>query len=182
VQIGIRRLHVRPRQPGRRRTGRPGRHLPCSGRHAGGPIFLVGSWNILDAPTDAPAGHRIIRFAARAERALTLGPSSRERGEDEGHGTEPTLTDQRDAILVAGARLKVTLMERNGERTIEIEGNQTGLRALALICSGLADLTPEELLTPANHYHLDEQFWGTEPGSVPLTVCRRELGWPEASD
>jgi hypothetical protein len=44
------------------------------------------------------------------------------------------------------------------------------LRALAAICSGLADLSDEQLNTPASHYHLDESFWGTEKESVPLMV------------
>ena len=48
------------------------------------------------------------------------------------------------------------------------------------ICSGLAELSPEQLLTPANHYHLDEDFWGTEKGSIPLSVYCREEGWPES--
>jgi hypothetical protein len=42
-------------------------------------------------------------------------------------------------------------------------------------------LTNEELLTPANHYHLDENFWGTDKGSLPLTICCSEDGWPEPS-
>jgi hypothetical protein len=92
------------------------------------------------------------------------------------------LPEQRDTILAPGARLKVTLNERNGSRKIEIDGNRNGLRALAAICSGLAELTTEELLTPANHYHLDENFWGTERGSIPLTVSCHEGGWPETSD
>jgi hypothetical protein len=76
----------------------------------------------------------------------------------------------------------VTLKQPNGTNEIDIEGNQTGLRALAAICAGLAELTPEQLLTPANHYHLDEHFWGTEPESTPLTVYRSESGWPDASE
>lgn len=92
------------------------------------------------------------------------------------------LSDRRDTILASGARLLVTLKEGNGWAEIQIQGNQTGLRALAAICAGLAELTPEQLLTPANHYHLDEHFWGTEPGSTPLTVARRENGWPDASE
>ena len=84
------------------------------------------------------------------------------------------LPERRDTILARGARLRVTL--KDGE--IEIVGNRTGLNALAAICSGLAELTAEELRTPANHYHLDVDFWGTEPGSVPLTVLCREDGWP----
>ena len=92
------------------------------------------------------------------------------------------LPERRDTILAPGARLKVTLNDRNGSRAIEIEGNRIGLHALAAICSGLAELTTEELLTPANHYHLDEVFWGTERGSIPMTVYCREDGWPDSSD
>ena len=84
------------------------------------------------------------------------------------------LPEHRDAALAAGARLSVT---QNGRGEIQIVGNRVGLRALAAICTGLATLTPEELQTPANHYHLDEDFWGTEKGSVPLTVSCREDGW-----
>lgn len=92
------------------------------------------------------------------------------------------LPDRNDTILATGARLMVTLKERHGTTEIDIEGNQMGLRALAAICAGLAELTPDQLLTPANHYHLDEHFWGTEPGSTPLTVWRRDSGWPDASE
>ena len=86
------------------------------------------------------------------------------------------LPEHRDAILAAGARLSVVVKER-GE--IEIAGNRIGLRALAAICAGLAALTAEELETPANHYHMDEDFWGTEKGSTPLTLRCRESGWPD---
>jgi hypothetical protein len=55
------------------------------------------------------------------------------------------------------AHLKVRLNESRGI-DIEIIGNRDGLRALAAICSGLADLSDEQLNTPANHYHLDESF------------------------
>ena len=89
------------------------------------------------------------------------------------------LPERRDEVLAPGARLQVTLNERSGTCEVEIEGNRKGLRSLAAICSGLAELTQEQLLTPANHYHLDEHFWGTEKGSVPLTVLCREDGWPE---
>lgn len=89
------------------------------------------------------------------------------------------LPERRDEILAPGARLQITLNERGGAREVEIKGNRKGLAALAAICSGLADLTTEELRTPANHYHLDENFWGTEKGSVPLIVRRREDGWLE---
>jgi len=91
------------------------------------------------------------------------------------------LFEKSDEILAKGARLQMTLTEKHGAHEIEIVGNRTGLRAFAAICTGLADLTPEALLTPANHYHLDEAFWGTEPGSTPLIVCCRETDWPEAS-
>ena len=87
------------------------------------------------------------------------------------------LPARRDSILVPGARLKVTLKESDGAREIQIEGNRNGLHALAAICSGLAELTTEELLTPANHYHLDEDFWGTEQDSIPMTVYCHEGGW-----
>jgi hypothetical protein len=68
------------------------------------------------------------------------------------------LPEGRDVILATGARLRVTINEREASRDIEIVGNRKGLRALAAICFGLADLTDHELLTPANHYHLDENF------------------------
>ena len=84
------------------------------------------------------------------------------------------LPEHKDAILAAGARLSVKV---DGRGEIQIAGNRAGLRALAAICTGLATLSPEELQTPASHYHLDEDFWGTEKGSVPLTVLRREEGW-----
>ena len=91
------------------------------------------------------------------------------------------LPERKDEILASGARLQITLKERGGTHELQIEGNRKGLKSLAAICSGLADLTHEQLLTPANHYHLDEYFWGTEKGSVPLTVLCREDGWPESS-
>ena len=66
------------------------------------------------------------------------------------------LPDRKGEILAPGARLQITLKERGSTHEVEIVGNRTGLQALAAICSGLAELTPEQLLTPANHYHLDE--------------------------
>ena len=84
------------------------------------------------------------------------------------------LPERRDTSLARGARLEITLKEGG----IEINGNRKGLNALAAICSGLAELTAEDLRTPANHYHLNEDFWGTEPGSIPLTVYCREDGGP----
>ena len=89
------------------------------------------------------------------------------------------LPELRAEINRPESRLKVVLKERSGAREIEIEGNREGLAALAAICSGLARLTPEELRTTANHCHLDEHFWGTEKGSIPLIVLCREDGWQE---
>jgi len=88
------------------------------------------------------------------------------------------LPERKNEILRPGARLQVTLKERGGAHEVEIVGNRIGLQALAAICSGLAELTPGQLLTPANYYHLDEDFWGTEKGSVPLVVYCHENGWP----
>jgi hypothetical protein len=96
-------------------------------------------------------------------------------------GPRQRLPELRDKICAPGARLRVTLSERDGWRTVGITGNRLGLQALAAICSGLAELTTEELLTPANHYHLDEEFWGAEKGSVPMIVRCTEEGWPELS-
>jgi hypothetical protein len=87
------------------------------------------------------------------------------------------LPERKDEILTPGARLQITFKERSGMREVEIEGNRKGLLALAAICSGLAELSPEQLLTPANP---DEDFWGTEKGSIPLIVYCREDGWPES--
>jgi hypothetical protein len=87
------------------------------------------------------------------------------------------LPKRREEILARGARLQIILNEHN--REVEIKGNREGLQALAAICSGLAQLTTEELRTPANHYHLDENFWGTDKGSIPMVVLCSEDGWPE---
>ena len=92
----------------------------------------------------------------------------------------PRLPERRDVILASGARLRISLEERSGEREVRIMGNRKGLLALAAICSGLAELSPEQLLTAANHYHLDEDFWGTEKGSIPLEVLCTENGWQES--
>jgi hypothetical protein len=90
------------------------------------------------------------------------------------------LPERRDEIVASGARLRISLKERSGEREVKIVGNRKGLLALAAICSGLAELSPEQLLTPANHYHLDEDFWGTEKGSIPLIVLCSEKEWSES--
>jgi hypothetical protein len=95
-------------------------------------------------------------------------------------GPQQRLPELPDKINAAGARLQVVLKNTGDTNEIEIIGNQKGLNALAAICSGLAALAPEQLLTPANHYHLDEYFWGTEKSSVPLIVLCREDGWPQA--
>jgi len=92
---------------------------------------------------------------------------------------EERLPNRKNEILASGARLRVDLKKNPGTNEVEIIGNRKGLLALAAICSGLAELTKEQLLTPANHYHLDEYFWGTDKGSVPLTVLCREDNWPE---
>ena len=89
------------------------------------------------------------------------------------------LPGRRDGVLAEDARFRVTINEHNGANEVQIKGNRKGLQALAAICSGLAELTPEQILTPANHYHLDEHFWGTEKGSVPLVVLRSENEWPD---
>ena len=91
------------------------------------------------------------------------------------------LPERKNEILAPGARLQIALKEHGGVREVEIKGDRKGLQALAAICAGLAELTQEQLLTPANHYHLDEFFWGTEKGSIPLTVLCRENDWPEPS-
>jgi len=90
------------------------------------------------------------------------------------------LPGRKHEINVPGARLQVALTNNAGTHEIEIKGNRKGLQALAAICTGLAELTPEQLRTPANHYHLDECFWGTEKGSVPLIVFCNEDNWPES--
>jgi hypothetical protein len=90
------------------------------------------------------------------------------------------LPDRKDEILGQGARLRITLKDRSDAREVEIVGNRKDLLALAAICSGLAELTTEQLLTPENHYHLDEYFWGAEKGSIPLIVLCSEKGWPES--
>jgi hypothetical protein len=46
------------------------------------------------------------------------------------------------------------------------------------LSAGNIDKLQEQLLTPANHYHLDEHFWGTEKGSVPLVIYCHEDTWP----
>ncbi len=59
---------------------------------------------------------------------------------------EERLSERGNEILAPGARLHIALNERDGTREVEIKGNRQGLQALAAICSGLAELTTEELL------------------------------------
>jgi hypothetical protein len=84
---------------------------------------------------------------------------------------EERLPNRKSEINTPGARLRVMLKGgRDGSPELDILGNRAGLRALAAICAGLAELADEQLASPANHYHLDEIFWGSEKGSIPLTV------------
>jgi hypothetical protein len=78
-------------------------------------------------------------------------------------GPAERLPERKAEILIEGAKLKFVL---NAQNEVEILGNRKGLSALAAICSGLSESTKDD------HYHLDEQFWGTEPGSVPATIYR----------
>jgi hypothetical protein len=88
------------------------------------------------------------------------------------------LPQRKGEIHAPGARLRVTLKQaRDGSQELDIIGNRTGLRALAAVCSGLAYLDDKQIQTPANHYHLDEIFWGTDKGSVPTTIYCVEDGW-----
>jgi hypothetical protein len=83
-------------------------------------------------------------------------------------GPRRRLAEKDSEILVAGSKLKFALNEQ-GE--LEILGNRLGLKALAAICSGLADSAE------GDHYHLNENFWGTESGSIPVVVYRHENLW-----
>ena len=87
------------------------------------------------------------------------------------------MPEHKDVILASGSRLRVTLKQRDGFYEVEIEGNRKGLKALAAICSGLSEVSDEDLQSGMNHYHLDEIFWGTEKGSTPLTIYCDEHGW-----
>jgi hypothetical protein len=78
-------------------------------------------------------------------------------------GPMERLPEKKSEIHPEGAKLKFVL---NAAGELEILGNRTGLKALAAICSGLGESTRDD------HYHLDEQFWGTEAGSVPAIIYR----------
>jgi hypothetical protein len=92
---------------------------------------------------------------------------------------EERFPGRRNVSRPPGGRLHIKMSHaRDGAPELEIIGNRDGLRGLAAICSGLAELSDAQLLTPANHYHLDDAFWHTEKGSVPLTVYCLEVDWP----
>jgi len=80
------------------------------------------------------------------------------------------MSQQASEFRPDGARLKVTITEK-GE--VEIVGNCLGLKALSRICAALSESIGES----GNHYHLMdvEGFWGTEPGSISLTICGEEM-------
>ena len=73
----------------------------------------------------------------------------------------PRLPERNSEILARGSKLKFVLDEK-GE--LMILGKRLGLKALAAICSGLSESAQHE------RYHLDEHFWGTEPGSIPTVI------------
>lgn len=77
----------------------------------------------------------------------------------------PKLPERDSEILAPGSKLKFVLNEK-GE--LRILGNRLGLKALAAICSGLSESAEND------HFHLDEHFWGTEPGSIPTVVYLHE--------
>ena len=73
------------------------------------------------------------------------------------------LPERKSEILAEGAKLKFVL---NPSGELEILGNRKGLIALSAICLGLSESATDD------HYHLDEQFWRTESGSVPAIIYR----------
>ena len=75
------------------------------------------------------------------------------------------MQDLRKEFRPEGAKLTVRISEK-GE--LEIIGNSPGLMALSDICAALSKSVGE----PGNHYHFmdNEGFWGTEAGSVALTI------------
>jgi hypothetical protein len=74
---------------------------------------------------------------------------------------KPRLSERDSEILAPGSKLKFVF---NDKAELMILGNRLGLKALAAICSGLSESAEDD------HYHLDEHFWGTEPGSIPTAV------------
>jgi hypothetical protein len=81
------------------------------------------------------------------------------------------LSEKDSEILATGSKLKFVLNEK-GE--LEILGNRLGLKALAAICSGLADSAE------GDHYHLNENFWGTESGSISVVFTGKRTCEPMA--
>jgi hypothetical protein len=73
------------------------------------------------------------------------------------------LPERKSEILAEGAKLKFVL---NPSGELEILGNRKGLIALSAICLGLSESAKDD------HYHLDEQFWRTESGSIPAIIYR----------
>ena len=80
------------------------------------------------------------------------------------------MSKQESEFRPAGAKLKVRTTEK-GE--VEVVGNRLGLKALSKISAALSESIGEK----GNHYHfMDvEGFWGTEPGSISLTIYGEEL-------
>jgi hypothetical protein len=78
--------------------------------------------------------------------------------------------DRVSKIRPPGAKLRVQISKKGD---VEIVGNSLGLRALSNICAELS----ESVGQPGNHYHFmdDEGFWGTEPGSISLTIYGEDL-------
>jgi hypothetical protein len=64
-------------------------------------------------------------------------------------------------------RLKIIKLE-SGE--IEIIGNRAGLKDLADVCRGLSELSDEEAITAANHYHVADYMNNAEQGSLELII------------
>ena len=64
-------------------------------------------------------------------------------------------------------KLKVTHLE-SGE--IEITANRAGLKDLADMCQKLSELSNEELLTGANHYHIADYMNNAEEGSLEVII------------
>ncbi len=80
------------------------------------------------------------------------------------------MSKQEDEFRPAGAKIRVRMTENGG---VEIVGNSPGLTGLSQICAALSESVGEN----GNHYHLMdvEGFWGTEPGSISLTIHGEEL-------
>ncbi len=77
-------------------------------------------------------------------------------------GPRPVLPNVKEEIWPDGAKVKFILTE-SGE--IEVFGNRSGLKALAVICSELSRFED------CNHYHLWEDSPFMEKGSLPAIIC-----------